>query len=132
VSEPIFLSLEEVLRLHVLSIERFGGLHGIRDRGGVEAAVEQPKNTFYYGAGDRFEVAAAYAFHIAQAQAFLDGNKRTGIAAALVFLERNNLKAVFDWEVLYQVMIDIAEKRCGKEALARVFRAAFKSEKPST
>jgi death-on-curing protein len=125
VSEPFFLSFEDVQRLHVLSIERFGGLHGIRDQGGVEAAVEQPKNTFYYGGGDHFEVAAAYAFHIAQAQAFLDGNKRTGIAAALAFLERNNLKAVFDWEVLYQIMIDIAEKRCGKEALARVFRAPF-------
>ena len=124
-SESIFLSFEEVQQLHVLSIERFGGLHGIRDQGGVEAAVEQPKNTFYYGSGDLFEVAAAYAFHIAQAQAFLDGNKRTGIAAALAFLERNNLKAVFDWQVLYVVMIDIAEKRCGREALAQIFRVAF-------
>lgn len=126
-SDPLFLSFEEVQALHVLSIERYGGLHGIRDRGGVEAAVEQPKNTFYYGGGDLFDVAAAYAFHIAQAQAFLDGNKRTGIGAALAFLERNNRKAIFDWHVLYRVMIDIAEKRCGKEELARIFREAFPS-----
>ena len=128
-SEPLFLSFEEVQTVHVLSIERYGGLHGIRDRGGVEAAVEQPKNTFSYGGGDLFDVAAAYAFHIAQAQAFLDGNKRTGIGAALAFLERNNRQAIFDWHVLYRVMIDIAEKRCGKEELARIFREAFPSAK---
>lgn len=113
--------------LHVLSLERYGGLRGIRDQGGVESAVEQPKNTFYYGGGDFFDIAAAYAFHIAQAQAFLDGNKRTGIAAALAFLERNNLVATFEWQELYRVMIEIAERRCGKDALAKIFRDAFPS-----
>jgi death-on-curing protein len=128
VSDPIFLSSEEVHVLHVLSLGRYGGLHGVRDQGGIESAVEQPKNTFYYGACDLFDVAAAYAFHIAQAQAFLDGNKRTGIVAALAFLERNNLVAVFDWQQLYSAMIDIAERRCGKEKLAKIFRDAFPAE----
>lgn len=81
-SEPLFLTFGEVETLHRLSIARFGGSSGLRDRGGAEAAVEQSKHTFYYGGGDVFDVAAAYAFHIAQAQAFLDGNKRTAIAAA--------------------------------------------------
>ena len=124
-SEPVFLTFAEVQTLHVLSLERYGGLHGVRDQGGAESAIEQPKNTFYYGGGDLFDVAAAYAFHIAQAQAFLDGNKRTGVAAALAFLERNKLVAFYNWEELYRVMIEIAERRCGKEALAKIFRAAF-------
>lgn len=72
-----------------------------------------------------FDVAAAYAFHIAQAQAFLDGNKRTGMAAALAFLEKNNLVAFYDWSELFRVMIEIAERRCGKEALGKIFRAPF-------
>ncbi len=121
-SEPDFLSFEEVLALHSLSIERYGGTHGVRDEGGARSAVERPKNTFYYGRGDLFDIAAAYAFHIAQAQAFLDGNKRTGIASALAFLERNQLQAVCEWGLLYRAMIEIAEKRSGKEELARIFR----------
>jgi death-on-curing protein len=47
------------------------------------------------------------------------------MAAALAFLERNNLTAVFDWQELYRIMIEIAERRCGKEALAKIFRDAF-------
>ena len=63
-SEPIFLTFAEVQTLHVLSLERYGGLHGIRDQGGAESAVER-------------------------------------------------------------VMIEIAERRCSKEAVAEIFRAPF-------
>lgn len=121
-SEPTFLSFSEVETLHVLSIRRYGGTHGLRDRGGAEAAVEQPKNTYFYGGGDLFDIAAAYAFHIAQAQAFLDGNKRTAIGAALAFLERNAVTVVFDWTTLYDAMIAIAERRMGKPELSALFR----------
>lgn len=122
-SEPIFLTLDEVLTLHTLSVRRFGGTDGLRDHGGAEAAVEQSKHAFfYYGGGDVFDMAAAYAFHIAQAQAFLDGNKRTGIAAALAFLERNAMRAVFDWRHLYAAMIAIAERRLDKAGFAALLR----------
>ena len=53
-------------------------------------------NTYYYGHGDIFDVAAAYAFHIAQAQAFLDGNKRAGVSAALGFLDINKVRVLTD------------------------------------
>ena len=52
-------------------------------------AVMHPCNLWLYGQGDLFDIAAAYAFHLAQAQAFIDGNKRTGLGAALVYLEGN-------------------------------------------
>ena len=83
----------------------------------------QPKNTFYYGAGELFDVAAAYAFHIAQAQACLDGNKRTGVAAALMFLKLNGVTTVYDPWKIHEHMIAIAERRSGKTELAGFLRA---------
>ncbi len=121
-SNPVFILIEEVERLHALSSARFGGTLGVRDRGGLEAAVEQPKHTFYYGRWDLFDIAAAYAFHIAQAQAFLDGNKRTAVAAAFGFLRINGVAAHFEWERVYEAMIAIAERRMGKSDLAEIFR----------
>ena len=87
--EPLFLRVEDVEKLHAMSLQRFGGSEGLRDRNAFESAVHHPKNIFYYDQGDLFDMAAAYCVHIAQAQAFLDGNKRTGAAAALVFLDAN-------------------------------------------
>jgi death on curing protein len=122
VSDPDFVLLEEVERFHVLSIARYGGTLGLRDRGGLEAAVEQPKNTYYYGRGDLFDIAAAYAYHIAQAQAFLDGNKRTAVATALAFLKTNGVSALFPWQRIYEAMIAIAERRMDKAQLAEMLR----------
>jgi death-on-curing protein len=67
-------------------------------------------------------VAAAYAFHLAESQAFLDGNKRTGIAVALVFLRLNGVTVPRATEELYAAMIAIAEKRMGKPELAALLR----------
>jgi death-on-curing protein len=114
--------LEQVLKLHARSIEAHGGTMGIRDRGGLEAAVNHPKNVFFYGAGDLFDLAAAYAFHIAEGQCFLDGNKRTAATSALTFLRLNGVRLTFDELALYDLLIGIAEKRFGKEHLARYLR----------
>lgn len=121
-SEPTFVTFDEVLIVHAASIERFGGTHGLRDEGAARGAVEPPKNTFHYGGGDVFDIAAAYAFHVAQAQAFLDGNKRTGIGAALAFLEKNKVVVLFDWQQLYAAMIAIAEREWDKAGLSSLFR----------
>jgi death-on-curing protein len=122
VSAPAFLSVGQVERLNRKSIERFGGIHGVRDRGLLESAVLQPQNVHYYGGGGLFEVAAAYCYHIAEAQAFLDGNKRTAVAAALTFLEVNGVSTDFDSMPLYDAMIAIAEKRMSRQALADLLR----------
>ena len=121
-SEPKFLTLEAIEFLHQRSIHRYGGTLGIRDRAGLESAVMQPLNTYYYGHGDLFDIAAAYAFHVAEAQAFLDGNKRTAIAACLHFLEANALTAIFNELELYHAMIGIAERRLTKRDLAALLR----------
>jgi death-on-curing protein len=116
------LTLEDVLEMHELSLERYGGLSGVRDQNGLESAVQQPMNTYHYGGGDLFDVAAAYAFHIAQAQAFLDGNKRAAVSAALGFFDINGVQVRSDDLELYRAVIEIAERRCDKVQLAALLR----------
>ena len=117
-----FLSWEIVEQLHADSLAQFGGAAGLRDRGLVESALGAAQNTFLYGGGDIYEIAAAYAFHIAEAQAFLDGNKRTAVAAALTFLRGNGGPRLIDNGSIYDAMIAIAERRLNKAGLAQVFR----------
>lgn len=105
-----------------MSIERFGGADGIRDPALFESAVTHPQQVYFYTQADLFEVAAAYAFHIAQAQARFDGNKRTAVAAALLFLEVNGISTDFDSMTLYEAMIAEAEKQMGKTELAALLR----------
>jgi death on curing protein len=128
VNEPIFLSRDQVLELHRISLERHGGLDGLREPGLLDSALMQPEAAHFYGQGDLSSIAAAYAFHIAQNQPFLDGNKRTAMGAALTFLETNSVDvAIFDRTKLYDAMIAIAEKRLDKAGLAAVFREQLKT-----
>jgi death on curing protein len=122
VNEPVFLTVDEVLRIHASCLAEHGGTDGIRDPGLVESAVASAQNTFYYGQGDLFEVAASYAYHLAESQAFLDGNKRTGVTAPLVFLARNGLYVAPPKWAFYSAMIAVAEKRLTKQGLAASFR----------
>ena len=120
-SEPDFLTLAEVMQIHARSLTEHGGSEGVREPGLVESAIASAANTFHYGRGDLFDVAASYAFHLAEAQAFLDGNKRTAVVAAMVFLARNGVYAQpAKWE-LYLAMIDVAEKKKTKADLAKIF-----------
>lgn len=119
--EPRFLDLETVHFLHRRSLEKFGGLDGIRDAGAIESALAAAQNTYFYGGGDRCAIAAAYAFHIAEAQAFLDGNKRTAVACALTFLGAPSP----DQNELYDAMIAIARRQLDKAGLAAIFRRQF-------
>jgi death-on-curing protein len=121
-SEPVFLTREQVEELHRLALEQHGGQDGVRDPYALDAAVMHPRNVHFYAQGDLFDVAAAYAFHLAESQAFLDGNKRTGMAAALVFLRLNGATVPQATDALYAAMIAIAEKRIGKPELAALLR----------
>jgi death-on-curing protein len=77
--DPLFLTVGDVLSLHSDQIRQFGGSEGLRDEGGLASAVAQASATYggkYLHSGP-FEMAAAYAFHIAANHPFLDGNERT-------------------------------------------------------
>jgi death-on-curing protein len=124
--EPKFLTLAEVLYLHDESLARYGGSAGVREPGLIESALSSAQNAFLYGCGGLFEIAAAYAFHIAQSQAFVDGNKRTAAAAAISFLRENGVRYPKDDGSLYKAMIEIAEKRLDKNGLAAVLKQQAK------
>lgn len=125
-NEPIFLTLDEVHRIHDRSLAEYGGSDGTRDPGLVESALASAKNAFYYANGDLFDVAAGYAFHLAESQAFVDGNKRTAVTSALIFLALNGVYVKPPTWELYSAMIDVAEKKKGKADLAKIFRQRVK------
>ena len=118
----IVKAVEEVELLHEKLINRFGRTHGLRDPQLFEGAVVLLSKCLLLRPARSVRGAAAYAFHIAQAQAFLDGNKRTGAASALVFLEINGVSVPAGTDRLYQAMIAIAEKRMDKEHLSALLR----------
>ena len=97
---PVFLSLGEILEIHRDQIERYGGDAGIRDLGLLQSALAVPASGFggRYLHSDLFEMAAAYLFHLVQNHPFVDGNKRTGAVAALVFLSLNGIEIEAAWD----------------------------------
>ena len=125
--DPVFLDLEDVLLIHEDQLARYGGAAGVRDAGLLESAVAVPRASAAgeFAHEDLFAMAAAYAFHIAQNQPFLDGNKRTGLLAALVFLDLNGIEIADPEGKLYDAMIALAERRLDKVGLASALRAVF-------
>jgi death-on-curing protein len=118
-----FLEVSDVLKIHEQQIEAFGGILGIRDKGLLESAVAMPQATFggEYLHPDLFKMAAAYSFHIAENQPFLDGNKRTSLTSALVFLDINGILIIDEEMKLYEALIAIAKKEMDKYDLALLF-----------
>jgi death-on-curing protein len=88
---PVFLGLAEVLAIHRDQIARYGGVPGIRDIELLKSALGMPAATYggQFLHTDIHEMAAAYLFHLVKNHPFLDGNKRVGAVAALVFLALN-------------------------------------------
>lgn len=123
--EPIFLSVVEVLEIHSQQLEAYGGIHGIRDEGLLESAVMTPQSSFggEYLHQSIFEMAGAYAFHIAENQPFLDGNKRTALVSALAFLDINGIVILDPDRRLYSALIDIANRKADKYDLADLLRS---------
>jgi death-on-curing protein len=119
-----FLTLAEVLEVHLDQMERYGGEAGIRDSGLLLSALSMPGAKF---AGTRlhrdlFDIAAAYAFHIGKNHPFADGNKRTALASALTFLAVNGVSLDDPEGLLHNAMIGMITGHVDKKALASVFR----------
>lgn len=123
--QPRFLTIEAVHALHRRGLDLHGGQDGLRDPGLLQSALGSAENTYWYGNGDLFAIAAAYAFHIAEAQAFIDGNKRAAVSAAATFLEMHQIPLMGKPSefALYTAMIDIASGRLDKDGLAELLRA---------
>jgi death-on-curing protein len=122
---PTFLNLADVVRIHVDQVERYGGLGGIRDPLLLQSGLAMPRASFggEWLHRDLHEMAAAYDFHLCQNHPFVDGNKRTALACALVFLELNGISIEDPEARLYEAMMDVASGSLDKLGLAEVFRA---------
>jgi death on curing protein len=125
--EPYFLTREQIDTIHHDQIEAWGGLQGVRSEDALESAIAQPLNVYFYGNGDLYEMAAAYAFHIAESQAYFDGNKRTGVQAAADFLEINGIDTSPLPELeAYEAMIGVATHELDRSGLAAFLRGVLK------
>ena len=124
--QPDFLTLEDVLEIQCEQIDRYGGSHGLRDRAGLESALAVPQATF---GGEWLHptipaMAAAYMFHLCQNHAFIDGNKRVGANAAIVFLLLNGWELLFTEAELVDVVLRVASSQLGKPELTDIFERA--------
>lgn len=119
--EFIFLSVEDVLFLHADTIGIDGGSPGIRDYGLFDAAVAMPRQQFdgEYLHKDIAAMGAAYLFHIAQNHPFVDGNKRTAVLAALVFLHVNGIETLPAPQALEVVTRQVAAGKLSKDDLTQ-------------
>ena len=98
----------------------------MRSAHAIESALAAPINDYLYAGADRFAIAASYAFHIAESQAFLDGNKRTGMLAALTFLDANGVHTeMVDTFHLHVDMLAVASRQMTKPDLVVRFRSLF-------
>lgn len=123
-ADALFLTLAEVVEIHADQIHRYGGQAGIRDLALLESALAQPEASFggEWLHTDHFEMAAAYSYHLWQNHPFIDGNKRTALAAALVFLELNGVSILDPRGRLKSAMLRIAAGKMSKTDFAKVLR----------
>ena len=123
---PVFLNVDDILEIHRDQIRRYGGSAGIRSPLLLQSAVAQATATFegevlHHGL---FEMAAAYLFHIVMNHPFLDGNKRTGGAAALVFLFLNGIKLTIAEGAYVEMILEVARGKMKKPELVQFLQAA--------
>lgn len=118
-----FLSVDDVNRLHERTVVSQGGAPGIRDSGLLDAAVAMPMQTFdgEYLHPDLPPMAAAYHFHICQAHAYVDGNKRTAVLAALAFLAVNGVPRLPSPDELEGATLAVASGRMSKPEIMAWF-----------
>ena len=126
----VHLTVAAVKAIHTEVLAAHGGARGIRDETLLESAVAAPQATMMGQPliSDSIEIAAAYLFYLCRNHAFIDGNKRTALAACLVFLESNGLLPEVklptdEWE---EFVLDVAASKIDRDATTRRLRKLLK------
>ena len=121
--QPTWLNRPIVEALHADQIGEHGGSLGVRDESLLESAIARPIHKWHYEpATDLPALAAAYGFGIVKNHPFVDGNKRTGAVAAIVFLSLNGAELDANESQLEQLVLDVAQGKARKNAAADFFR----------
>jgi len=123
-----FLTLAEIIEIHSDQNARYGGQKGVRDINLLSSALAMPQASFEgtFLHPTLFDMAAAYAYHLSQSHPFIDGNKRTGLAACLVFLELNGVSVSDPKGRLYGATMAMAAGELKKGELATILRRLAK------
>ena len=126
----LYVSVQQVEELHASQLEAYGGLDGLRDRGALESAVARPAKTF--GGEDLYPdlaaKAAALMHSLVMNHPFVDGNKRVGAQAALVFVVVNGSDLRVSSDELVELTLAVARGEVDAESLAIWFRQRISSE----
>ncbi len=121
----IWLTKDMVEAFHRESLARFGGTDGIRDKGLLASAMARAENKHAYEPqADVYQLAAAYSYGIAKNHPFVDGNKRTAVLSAVVFLALNNVQLDFDEAMIVTMVYGLAAGEVSEEQFAFWLRAA--------
>ena len=121
--EPRWLTESTLLAIHAQQVERFGGAHGVLDQNVVLPALARPQQRCSYDeSADLADFAAAYLVGFARSQGFNDGNKRTGLACALVFLALNGAALHGNGAELYAMTMKVAINQAGDTEVAASLR----------
>lgn len=116
--EPRWLTATVVHTMHEELIAEHGGSSGVRDQGLLESALARPQNLLAYGKPTLAELAASYAFGVARNHPFVDGNKRTALMAAYVFLGLNGQRLVAPEAEAVIMMQELASGACSEAEFA--------------
>lgn len=112
----------DVLTIHALLIAETGGVSGLRDEALLESALAATENRHHYEAADVVSCAATYAFHLTQAHAFVDGNKRIGAAITEAFLETNGCELRMTNEEIVELFLGIASSNLKRDEVEQLLR----------
>jgi death-on-curing protein len=134
-SRPIkHLTVSAVKAIHAEVLAAHGGARGIRDQALLESAVAAPQASMMGQPliSDPGEIAAAYLFYLCRNHPFIDGNKRTALAACLVFLQGNDLLpsaklSTDEWETF---VLDVAESQLTRDQTTARLRKLLKRQEP--
>lgn len=124
-SGPVWVPLAAIIVIHDRQISRHGGAAGLRDMALLEMGCARAMNLAAYTDAGPARIAAAYAFGIAKAQAFVDGNKRTAFVAAVTFLRLNGYAFRPDPVLGVRMMEDLASGRIGEAEFADWLQAGL-------
>ncbi len=121
----IWLTKDMVEAFHRESLVRFGGSDGLRDEGLMLSALARPENIQAYEPdADIFRLAAAYCTGIVKNHPIIDGNKRTGVLCAVVFLGINGVELSFDEAAIVAMVYGLAASEVSELQLESWLRSS--------